>query len=173
MSRFAGCCRSSGRRRNGGIGPSACLWVLARLAAPYYERRSLKDRKPLFFTPYSISVLASNGCFSPCGCIEVLCISAAPAGADPAGYGRMAHCTEGSGQGTASSHPAPHDQRRPLLSCSVFRPSAAHPGYFSGCAAFYRSACPLAFLPRFVYTEIVLYFLFGMEGTARHGCASV
>ncbi len=37
---------------------------LARLAAPYYERRSLKDRKPLFFTPYSISVLASNGCFS-------------------------------------------------------------------------------------------------------------
>ena len=33
-------------------------------AAPYYERRSLKDRKPLFFTPYSISVLASNGCFS-------------------------------------------------------------------------------------------------------------
>ena len=37
---------------------------LARLAAPYYERRSLKDRKPLFFTPYSISVLASNGQFS-------------------------------------------------------------------------------------------------------------
>mgnify|MGYP000001741226 FL=1 len=37
---------------------------LARLAAPYYERRSLKARKPLFFTPYSISVLASNGCFS-------------------------------------------------------------------------------------------------------------
>ena len=38
---------------------------LARLAAPYCERRSLKDRKPLFFTPYSISVLASNG--RPCG----------------------------------------------------------------------------------------------------------
>ena len=37
---------------------------LAKLAAPYYERRSLKDRKPLFFTPYSVAVLASNGQFS-------------------------------------------------------------------------------------------------------------
>ena len=37
---------------------------LAKLAAPYYERRSLKDRKPLFYTPYSVSVLASNGRFS-------------------------------------------------------------------------------------------------------------
>ena len=37
---------------------------LAKLAAPYYERRSFKDRKPLFFTPYSVAVLASNGQFS-------------------------------------------------------------------------------------------------------------
>ena len=37
---------------------------LAKLAAPYYERRSLKKRKPLFFTPYSVAVLASNGQFS-------------------------------------------------------------------------------------------------------------
>ena len=37
---------------------------LARLAAPYYERRSLRERKPLFFTPYSVSVLASDGQFS-------------------------------------------------------------------------------------------------------------
>ena len=37
---------------------------LAKLAAPYYERRSLKERKPLFYTPYSVSVLASNGRFS-------------------------------------------------------------------------------------------------------------
>ena len=37
---------------------------LARLAAPYYERQSLRERKPLFFTPYSVSVLASNGQFS-------------------------------------------------------------------------------------------------------------
>ena len=37
---------------------------LAKLAAPYYERRSLKDRKPLFYTPYSVSVLDSNGRFS-------------------------------------------------------------------------------------------------------------
>ena len=28
------------------------------------KRRSLKDQKPLFFTPYSVSVLASNGQFS-------------------------------------------------------------------------------------------------------------
>ena len=37
---------------------------LARLAAPYYERRCLKEKKPLFFTPYSIAVLGSNGRFS-------------------------------------------------------------------------------------------------------------
>ena len=37
---------------------------LAKLAAPYYERRSMKERKPLFFTPYSVTVLASNGQFS-------------------------------------------------------------------------------------------------------------
>ena len=37
---------------------------LARLAAPYYERRSLRERKPLFFTPYSVSVLAASGQFS-------------------------------------------------------------------------------------------------------------
>ena len=36
---------------------------LAKLAAPYYERRSLKERKPLF-SPYSVAVLASNGQFS-------------------------------------------------------------------------------------------------------------
>ena len=44
---------------------SICLPLgLVRLAAPYYERRSLRERKPLFFTPYSVSVLASNGQFS-------------------------------------------------------------------------------------------------------------
>ena len=44
---------------------SICLPLgLAKLAAPYYERRSLKERKPLFFTPYSVAVLASNGQFS-------------------------------------------------------------------------------------------------------------
>ena len=44
---------------------SICLPLgLARLAAPYYEHRSLKKRKPLFFTPYSVAVLASNGQFS-------------------------------------------------------------------------------------------------------------
>lgn len=38
--------------------------ALARLAAPGYERRSLRAGKPLFFTPYSVSVLGSNGQFS-------------------------------------------------------------------------------------------------------------
>ncbi len=36
---------------------------LAKLAAPYYERRCLKEKKPLFFTPYSVAVLGSNGRF--------------------------------------------------------------------------------------------------------------
>ena len=43
---------------------------LAKLAAPYYERRSLKERKPLFFTPYSVAVLASNGQFSHAAALE-------------------------------------------------------------------------------------------------------
>ena len=54
------------------IGTAAKRWYrpirlplgLAKLAAPYYERRSLEERKPLFFTPYSVAVLASNGQFS-------------------------------------------------------------------------------------------------------------
>ena len=101
----------------------------------------LEGSKAIVFHPIFHFRSCLKRLLQPCGCIEMLCISAAPAGADPAGYGRMAHCTEGSGQGAASSHPASHDQRCPLLSCSVFRLSAAHPGYFSGCAAFYRSAC--------------------------------
>ena len=32
--------------------------------APYCERRCLKEKKPLFFTPYSIAVLGSNGRFT-------------------------------------------------------------------------------------------------------------
>ena len=44
---------------------SLCLPLsLARLAAPYYEKRCLREHKPLFFTPYSVDVLASNGQFS-------------------------------------------------------------------------------------------------------------
>ena len=39
------------------------LW-LAGLAAPFYEKKTLREKKPLFFTPYSISVLGSNGQFS-------------------------------------------------------------------------------------------------------------
>ena len=131
---------------------------LARLAAPYYERRSLKDRKPLFFTPYSISVLASNGCFSHAAASK--CFAYQPRPLEQTLRDMAAWLIAQKEAGKALPHliRAPHDQRRPLLSCSVFRPSAAHPGYFSGCAAFYRSACPLAFLPRFVYTEIVLFF---------------
>ena len=53
-----------GRAANLKYRPICLPLGLAKLAAPYYERRSLKDRKPLFFTPYSVSVLASNGQFS-------------------------------------------------------------------------------------------------------------
>ena len=45
------------------------LWM-ARLAAPCYERYCLKRRLPLFFTPYSVEVLASNGCFSRAAAAE-------------------------------------------------------------------------------------------------------
>ena len=37
---------------------------LAKLAAPYYEKWCIRKKKPLFFTPYSIAVLGSNGYFS-------------------------------------------------------------------------------------------------------------
>ena len=50
---------------------SVCLPLrLAQLAAPYYEKRCLKERKPLFFTPYSVAVLASNGHFSHAAATE-------------------------------------------------------------------------------------------------------
>ena len=42
----------------------------ARLAASYFERSSLKKKTPLFFTPYSVSVLASNGQFSHASATE-------------------------------------------------------------------------------------------------------
>ena len=35
----------------------------ARLIAPLYEKRSLRKKQPLYFTPYSIAVLDSNGLF--------------------------------------------------------------------------------------------------------------
>lgn len=37
---------------------------LAKLTAPYYEKKCIREKKPLFFTPYSIAVLGSNGYFS-------------------------------------------------------------------------------------------------------------
>ena len=36
----------------------------AKLVAPLYEKISLRRREPLYFTPYSIAVLDSNGAFS-------------------------------------------------------------------------------------------------------------
>lgn len=36
----------------------------AKLVAPLYEKISLRRREPLYFTPYSIAVLDSNGTFS-------------------------------------------------------------------------------------------------------------
>ena len=38
--------------------------ALAKLAAPFYEKHSLRSGEPPFFTPYSISVLGANGLFS-------------------------------------------------------------------------------------------------------------
>ena len=43
---------------------------LAKLAAPYCEHRCLKEKKPLFFTPYSIAVLGSNGRFTHAAATE-------------------------------------------------------------------------------------------------------
>ena len=37
---------------------------LAKAAAPFYEKRSIKNKTKPFFTPYSVSVLGSNGLFS-------------------------------------------------------------------------------------------------------------
>ena len=36
----------------------------ARFVAPLYEKRNLRKKLPLYFTPYSIKVLAANGQFS-------------------------------------------------------------------------------------------------------------
>ena len=36
---------------------------IAKAVAPFYEKRSIKKRKPLFFTPYSVAVLDSNSRF--------------------------------------------------------------------------------------------------------------
>ena len=36
---------------------------LAQLAAPLAERRNLRKKRPLYFTPYSVAVLGSNGSF--------------------------------------------------------------------------------------------------------------
>lgn len=37
---------------------------LAKLVAPLYEKWSLRKKRPLFFTPYAVAVLESNGRFS-------------------------------------------------------------------------------------------------------------
>ena len=36
---------------------------LAKLIAPQYEKRSLRQKQPLYFTPYSVAILESNGRF--------------------------------------------------------------------------------------------------------------
>lgn len=56
--------RMLGKTANVGYRPLCLPLWLAKLAAPYYEKHCLKGKKPLFFTPYSIAVLASNGHFS-------------------------------------------------------------------------------------------------------------
>ena len=39
------------------------IW-LAKIIAPIYEKRCLKKNRPLYFTPYAVEVLNSNGLFS-------------------------------------------------------------------------------------------------------------
>lgn len=38
--------------------------ALAKLAAPLYEKRSVRKKMPLYFTPYSVAVLGSNSLYS-------------------------------------------------------------------------------------------------------------
>ena len=45
---------------------------LARLVAPYYENRCFKRKEALYFTPYSVEVLSSNGKFSHASATESL-----------------------------------------------------------------------------------------------------
>ncbi len=52
--------QNTSRRRKVSYIPLA----LARIIAPFYELDSIRRKKKLFFTPYSISVLASNALFS-------------------------------------------------------------------------------------------------------------
>ena len=44
----------------------------AKLVAPLYEKISLRRREPLYFTPYSIAVLDSNGTFSRSAAVTAL-----------------------------------------------------------------------------------------------------
>jgi len=37
---------------------------LAKAVAPFYEKQSIRKRRPLYFTPYAVAVLESNGLFS-------------------------------------------------------------------------------------------------------------
>ena len=37
---------------------------LARFAAFFYEKKCIREKEPLFFTPYAVAVLGSNGQFS-------------------------------------------------------------------------------------------------------------
>ena len=53
------------REISGAKHPVRCLPLgLAGRIAPFYERHSLREGEKLFFTPYSVAVLASNGHFS-------------------------------------------------------------------------------------------------------------
>ena len=60
ISRSGKCSVSSARRRR----PICLPLGLARLAAFFYEKKCIREKKPLFFTPYAVAVLGSNGQFS-------------------------------------------------------------------------------------------------------------
>lgn len=52
--------KAAGSRRR----PICLPLGLARLAAFFYEKKCIREKKPLFFTPYAVAVLGSNGQFS-------------------------------------------------------------------------------------------------------------
>ena len=67
---IGGLLRRMGRAANRRYRPICLPLCLARLAAPHYERRSLRENKPLFFSPFSVSVLSANGRFSHAAATE-------------------------------------------------------------------------------------------------------
>ena len=66
---------SAKRATGSGRSPLYLPICLAKLVAPIYEKRCLKKKKPLYFTPYAVSVLSSNSRFSRAAAEAAFCYS--------------------------------------------------------------------------------------------------